>query len=180
VQSVDAKWIVNSRAEVTEKEWRLSLIDGGPGNFSWLLKGKLAGCARPKDDSELSWLWSHGIRAIVCLNKENPLIREMIEDRGFQYEFIPVRDFSAPSIYDMEKYVKFVTNMINNGKPVVTCCGAGIGRTGTMLAVYLVNEGHTPKRALEEVKHKRRHNVEVEEQKLSVQKYARYLKDINR
>ncbi len=147
---------------------------GGPANFSWLLKNKLAGCARPRDDSELSWLWSKGIRAIVCLNKENPLIREIVEDRGFQYEFIPVRDFSAPSIEDMNRYIKFVKGVIDQGKPVVTCCEAGIGRTGTMLAVYLVNEGYPPRRALEEVRSKRRYGVEVEEQKEAVWRYARH------
>ena len=146
-----------------------------PDNFSWLLRNKLAGCARPRDDSELSWLWSHGIRAIVCLNKENPLIREIIEDRGFLYEFIPVRDFSAPSMNDMKKFIEFVTDMIGQAKPVVACCGAGIGRTGTMLAVYLVNEDYSPRRALDEVRSKRRYGVEVEEQKEAVWKYAKYL-----
>ena len=151
------------------------MSDRGPANFSWLLRNKLAGCARPREDSELSWLWNHGIRAIVCLNRENPLSRETIEDRGFVYEFIPVKDFSAPSMDDIKKYIKFVTDMINQEKPVVTCCGAGIGRTGTMLAVYLVNEGYPPIRALEEVKRKRGCGVEAEEQMEAVQKYAEYL-----
>jgi len=69
----------------------------------------------------------------------------MVEDRGFQYEFIPIRDFSAPSLEDMKRYIKFVKDMIAQRKPVVTCCGAGIGRTGTMLTIYLVSQDYHPK-----------------------------------
>jgi atypical dual specificity phosphatase len=99
----------------------------------------------------------------------------MVEEHSFQYEFIPVRDFSAPSMEGMKRYIEFVKGMIAQGKPVVTCCGAGIGRTGTMLATYLVSEGYHPKEALEELMSKRRYGVEATEQKEAIWKYARHI-----
>jgi hypothetical protein len=114
------------------------MSDKAPANFSWLLKNKLAGSARPKNDSELSWLWNQGIRAIVCLNKETPLIRRVVADHGFQYEFIPVQDFLAPSIEDMNRYIRFVKDMINQGKPVVTCCACMHGFVSTYLFFIMV------------------------------------------
>ena len=120
---------------------------------------------------------NQGIRSIVCLNKENPLSRKIIEKEGFEYKFIPIKDFSAPSMKDMKMYIEFVENMIAKGKPVVTCCGAGIGRTGTMLAIYLVHEGFSPEEAMEELERKRRYGVEVQDQKEAIYKYASHVEN---
>jgi len=143
-----------------------------PARFSWLIDGKIAGSARPENENQLRWLWNEGIRAIVCLNLERPLNDEQVKNLGFEYAFIPVRDFSAPKIEQMHEFVNFVNRMLKMNNPVVVCCEAGVGRTGTMLAAYLVSMCHSPEEALEKVREKRGIGVESYVQREAVFRYA--------
>ncbi len=143
-----------------------------PARFSWLIRGRLAGCARPESEQQLNWLWNEGLRAIVCLNMEGPLDEEQVRNIGFEYTFIPIRDFSAPSIGDMHEFVNFVDRMHAQNSPVVVCCGAGIGRTGAMLATYLVSQCSSPEEALDRVREKRGIGVESYVQKKAIFRYA--------
>jgi protein-tyrosine phosphatase len=65
--------------------------------------------------------------------------------------------------------------MLEQDNPVVVCCGAGIGRTGTMLAAYLVSKCYSPEKALEEVREKRGIGVESYVQRAAVFEYARFI-----
>jgi atypical dual specificity phosphatase len=150
-----------------------------PARFSWLIDDKIAGCARPENEAQLRWLWSEGIRAIVCLNLERPLQDEQVRNLGFEYSFIPIRDFSVPKTEQIHDFLSFVKQMLRQNKPVVVCCGAGIGRTGTMLAIYLVSRCYPPEEALEEVKAKRGVGVESYAQREAVFRYARSMGKCN-
>ncbi len=143
-----------------------------PANFSWVIKKKLAGCARPESETQLVWLRNKGVKAIVCLNQERPLDEEEVRSLGFEYAFIPVKDFTAPASEDIVKFVAITDCMLKQNKPVVVCCEAGIGRTGTMLAAYLVSQGSSPEEALEHIQEKRGIGVESYEQKYAIFEYA--------
>ena len=138
-----------------------------------MIKGKLAGSARPENETQLRWLRDAGIRAIVCLNRERPLNDKQVKGLGFEYLFIPVKDFSAPKQEDMEEFVKFADEMIGRSLPVTVCCGAGIGRTGTLLAAYLVNQCAVPEEALKQIEERRGVGVESYAQREAVFEYAR-------
>jgi atypical dual specificity phosphatase len=146
-----------------------------PDNFSWVIRGKLAGSARPENEAQLRWLRSTGIKALVCLNKERPLDDKQMQELGFEYLFLPVKDFTAPSQENMIEFVRFARDMIKHNMPVVVCCGAGIGRTGTMLAAYLVSRCFSPEEALKKIEVKRGVGVESCSQKEAVFEYARQL-----
>lgn len=146
-----------------------------PRNFSWAIKGKLAGSARPENQDQLRWLRDIGIRAIACLNKEYPLEEKQIAGFGFEYCFIPVKDFSAPKLEDIIDFVSFVNDMARQHMPVLVCCGAGIGRTGTMLVAFLVSQCMSPEDALKQIQEKRGVGVESYSQRVAILEYARYI-----
>lgn len=146
-----------------------------PARFSRLIEAKVAGSARPENETQLKWLWNKGLRAIVCLNMERPLNGKQVKNLGFEYAFIPVRDFSAPEIEDIVEFVNFVDRMLEQNNPVVVCCCAGIGRTGTMLTAYLVSRCSSPEKALKEVREKRGIGVKSYVQRAAVFEYARFI-----
>lgn len=141
------------------------------GNFSYVLPGRLAGCAQPGRfsdlRSDLAGLTRQGIGAIVTLT-EKPLDAKALSDFGLRALHLPVPDFTAPTRGQMTDFVAFVDLCLEEGAAVAVHCGAGIGRTGTMLACYLVSRGETPAKAIALVRAARPGSIETPEQERSV------------
>jgi atypical dual specificity phosphatase len=98
-----------------------------------------------------------------------------VRELGFEYLFLPVKDFTAPTQGDIIEFVRFAQDMIEHNLPVAVCCGAGIGRTGTMLAAYFVNLCFSPEEALGKIEVMRGVGVESSSQREAVSEYARRL-----
>jgi atypical dual specificity phosphatase len=146
-----------------------------PRNFSWLIQDEIAGMARPLSlVADMEFLKDSGIEAIVSLT-EMPLHKTLIEEFGFEYKHIPVVDFASPTQDQIDAFVSFVNNLIEARKKIVVHCDAGIGRTGTMLACFLVSKGYSAKDAISEVRLKRPGSVETFEQEETVLKYEERL-----
>lgn len=140
-------------------------------NFSWLIEGEIAGMAKPASSVyDFEFLKDNGFEAIVSLS-EFPLSEVLIEEFGFTVKHIPVRDFEAPTLEQIENFVAFAENARSEGKKLVVHCDAGIGRTGTMLACYLVSKGYSAADAIEEVRIRRPGSLETIEQEEVVLKY---------
>ena len=121
-----------------------------------------------------------GIRGLVRLaHKEETSITEHdVEQSGLQDCYEPVSDFTPPNQGQIDRVVGFITRAIGEGKPVAVSCGAGYGRTGTMLACYLVSLGHTAEEAIEQLLSKRPVSQEilrVPGQKEAVEEFRRRL-----
>ena len=146
-----------------------------PRNFSWLIQDEIAGMALPLSlVADMEFLKDSGIEAIVSLT-EMPLHKTLIEEFGFEYKHIPVVDFASPTQDQIDAFVSFVNNLIEARKKIVVHCDAGIGRTGTMLACFLVSKGYSAKDAISEVRLKRPGSVETFEQEETVLKYEERL-----
>ena len=143
-------------------------------NFSWLIEGEIAGMAKPASSVyDFEFLKENGFEAIVSLT-EFPLNKVLIEEFGFSVKHIPVRDFEAPTLEQIEVFIAFAVKARAEGKKLVVHCDAGIGRTGTVLACYLVSKGYNAAKAIEEVRVKRPGSVETIEQEELVMKYEEY------
>ena len=130
-------------------------------NFSWLIEGEIAGMAKPASTvSDFEFLKDNNIDAIVSLS-EFPLDENLVEEFGFEVKHIPVRDFESPRMEQVEDFLKFAKEIRAEGKKLVIHCDAGAGRTGTMLACYLVSKGYDAAKAIEEVRRKRPGSIET-------------------
>jgi atypical dual specificity phosphatase len=142
-------------------------------NFSWIIEGEIAGMAKPASSVyDFGFIRDNGFEAIVSLS-EIPLSEELIGEFGFAVKHIPIRDFEAPTLEQIEDFVTFAEKVRSEGKKLVVHCDAGIGRTGTMLACYLVSKGYNAEKAIEEVRIKRPGSIETVKQEEVIVKFAR-------
>lgn len=140
-------------------------------NFSWLIEGEIAGMAKPASSVyDFEFLKENGFEAIASLT-DFPLNETLVEEFGFSVKHIPVRDFEAPTLEQVEDFIAFAEKARAEGKKLVVHCDAGLGRTGTILACYLVSKGYNAAKAIEEVRAKRPGSIETFEQEELVVKY---------
>lgn len=147
-----------------------------PQNFSFLLPGQLAGMACPGRDrpleDDLAALAAQGVGAVVSLT-ERPLEPAALARHDLAGLHLPVRDFAPPTLEQIGSFVDFVDHQLAAERPVAVHCGMGRGRTGTMLACYLVRQGWAPAEAIAEVRRRRPGSLETATQERMVHEYAR-------
>ncbi|HUR45593.1 MAG TPA: dual specificity protein phosphatase family protein [Candidatus Saccharimonadales bacterium] len=97
------------------------------------------GALRAYDD-DLAYLYDSGIRAIVSL-LSLPADQRLYEDASFSYLCLPIPDGFPPSLEQTQRFVKFLAEQQQQDRAVAVHCAAGRGRTGTMLAAYLIFQG---------------------------------------
>ncbi|WP_217207574.1 dual specificity protein phosphatase family protein [Streptomyces sp. AC550_RSS872] len=81
-----------------------------------------------------------GITTVVDLRAENLSAAELAEpgEAGLKAVRMPIRDGQTPSPQQVQDFLRTVSSASG---PVFVHCGAGVGRTGAMVAAYLVNTG---------------------------------------
>ena len=148
-----------------------------PPNFSFVLPGRLAGMARPGTkaplDEDLCFLRDQGIGAVVSLTPE-PLDEGLVRAHGLDYLHVPVEDFTPPGPRQVDRFAAFADKELQAGRAVAVHCGMGFGRTGTMLACYLVHDGLDPDEAIWQVRLLRPRSIETLAQERAVHAYADY------
>lgn len=114
-----------------------------------VLPNKLYGMPAPKKE-DLEDLNKAGIKSIVCLLEDNSNI-ETYNKNGFESLWLPVADDKAPTFEQVEKLVEFIENQSKKNNPVAIHCQGGKGRTGTLIASYLIAKGASFKEAMEKI-----------------------------
>jgi len=143
-------------------------------NFSWLVENEIAGHREPASDEELQHLKECGVRSLVRLVEKHlsQVTSEQVVQAGLVDLHSPVPDYGAPPILKMEKILDFIRDSVTRGNAVGVCCGHGYGRTGTILACYLVSKGWTANEAIGEVRLKRPGSIETETQEETIRLFA--------
>ena len=142
-----------------------------PG-FSWIDEPSLAAMPRPYSIEELTWLRSLGIDVLVTLT-ENALPKQWVDEAGLMVVHLPVPDFEAPTQDQLRQAVATIRNSRDGTMGVAVHCAAGRGRTGTVIAAYLVSEGMGAAAAIEQVRNLRPGSIETREQEEAVYNWAK-------
>ena len=155
--------------DLTEDEKRQVILP----NFSWLVEYKLAALSYPESEDAFTLLWKLGIRALINLT-EDPLPEEILREVGILTEHIPVVDFTAPTLKQVEQALAMIHFYLGRNMPVAVHCIAGLGRTGTILACYLVGEGKSADEAIAVIRRWRHGSVETLDQEAVIHEYEQF------
>ena len=170
--------------------WLYSKFISHPTNFSWVINNQLAGSGLPLTFDQFMWLINHGIGTIVSV-RELPLPLDWLSVDGIKpshskgrttkklnYLHLRVEDYHSPSIEEIESTVKFIENEIEGKRAVLVHCAAGKGRTGTILAAYLLRkENLSAKDAITRIRGLRPGSIQSDSQENSLFEYEKYLRD---
>jgi atypical dual specificity phosphatase len=153
-------------------------MDASTMNFSWVIENQLAGCRGPKSSQDLEFLCKNGIKAIIRMAtpSESRVTSAEVKSLGLTEYKEPVQDYTPPSQEQLVRITEFISSKLADGKPVAVSCGAGMGRTGTALACYLVANGSSADEAIQEIRLSRPGSIETLDQEDAVRHYESVLK----
>ena len=149
-------------------------VTGRPDNFSWIIENKLAGSAIPTSIDEVKWVIDQGVKSIVTIREET-LDESWIKD--VNYLHILSNDMSVPEFDDLIYAVDFIHRRITNNEPVLVHCLAGMGRTGVILACYLVKyQKMSASEATEKIREERPGSIQSYPQEEIIFRFEKSLK----
>jgi atypical dual specificity phosphatase len=145
-----------------------------PSGFSWV-DGQLGGMAHPgygeRLTRALSYLEDAGTDVLVSLTV-TPTDANAAAAHGIALVHIPLRDFTAPTQAQLAQFLRLTRDASADGRNIVVHCGAGLGRTGTFLAAFFVDQGMTAAQAVAHVRQLRPGSIETEAQLQSIHDFA--------
>jgi len=149
-------------------------VTGKPDNFSWIIENKLAGSAIPTSIDEVQWAIEQGVKSIVTI-REDPLDDDWVKD--VNYLHISSNDMGVPEFADLTYAVDFIHRRITNSEPVMVHCLAGMGRTGTILACYLIKyQKMSANEATEKIREERPGSIQSYPQEEIIFRFEKFLK----
>lgn len=111
----------------------------GPRGFVWLIDGKLAGTPWPgllhDTDRDLQALRDVNVTRLISLT-ETPFDATLAATYGIHCVTVPMPDMQAPSLSQACFLCHEIDRALENSETVAVHCKAGLGRTGTVLALY--------------------------------------------
>lgn len=150
----------------------------GPRGFLWLKRGALAGTPLPgvfhDIEYDMTMLNKVGVTMLVTLTTR-PVDTNVLDKFGIKSIWHAIKDMGAPSLEQAIMICQQIDHAIDDGEVVAVHCRAGLGRTGTVLAAYLIWEGSTALDALDKVRGVEPRWVQSEEQVEFLEQLSTYL-----
>ena len=156
--------------DLTEDEMRQIILP----NFSWLFENKLAAMPYPESEDAFTLLYRIGVKALLNLSEE-PLPYKTPKTIGMLIKHVPVADYTAPTLEQVQEAIVMISSCLDKNMPVVVHCMAGLGRTGTILACYLVSIEMPANNAISSIREWRPGSIETLEQEAVVYKYEHFI-----
>jgi atypical dual specificity phosphatase len=146
-----------------------------PHVFDWLLPDQLGACVNPGvSDQARAELLAQRIGLLINLH-ERPDSAELLEQLQATTIHMVVPNSDPPTQDQLDRGVAAIDDALARGVRVTVHCGAGLGRTGTLLAAYLVSHGSAPDAAIAQVRATRPGSIETDEQERAVHEFAQRL-----
>jgi atypical dual specificity phosphatase len=143
-----------------------------PSGFSWIDKPLLSAMARPSGPEDLLWLRENGIELLLSLTEDRPR-RDWTEDANMLVYHEPLEDMEAPTQEQLDRCVSAILRANERKMGVAVHCGAGLGRTGVVIAAYFVAHGLSAGNAIARIRRLRPGSIETDEQSAAVELFAR-------
>lgn len=116
----------------------------GPNGFRWVVPGMLAGTPQPgvvaPIDHDLILLDRVGITHLITLT-ETDMDQDALRRHHLKNTHLPIFDRKAPSTSQMHMLLVRMQRLMDAGEVLAVHCKAGLGRTGLVLAAWMVRDG---------------------------------------
>jgi atypical dual specificity phosphatase len=163
--------------------WIHGKLSNKPTNFSWVIENKLAGSGTPMTLEQYRWLIKNNIRSIVTV-REFPLPEKWLYDSEKDtsikedYRFEYVKDYGVPTLEELDSIVDYIDfKIMKENKPLLVHCAAGKGRTGTILAAYLLKKRNISSLdAIKKIRIIRPGSIQSKIQEETIHEYEKFLK----
>jgi hypothetical protein len=150
----------------------MTQVPHGTDSF-WVRPGRLLAGPYPgaptRDEAatKLTAFLDAGVTRFIDLTEEGegpplhpyaPLLEEIARARGIDvaHRRLSIVDVSVPAVERMRTILAAIDDALSAGEPAYVHCWGGVGRTGTVIACLLIEQGRTPEAALEELADVRR------------------------
>jgi atypical dual specificity phosphatase len=127
----------------------------GPRGFRWVLPGRLGTAPLPgavlSIDLDLMALKTVGVTMLITLTRGD-LPQAKLAEHGLRNLHLPIYDREAPSVNQLRMLAIRMTRLLEQGEVLCVHCRAGLGRTGTVVAGWLMHQGMTADAALQRLR----------------------------